>query len=93
MFKVNADEMHQRLGDRLRNLFYPLVPVIAIGTVWAVGWARSVESRIAAQCGPLRLDSQGAVVAVKADHQSQLLQLPASANSPTVASDDDAPQD
>jgi len=83
---VNADATHHRLADSLRNLLYPLVPVIAVGTIWAIGWAGSLESRVASECGPLRSDSDGNVISLKAP---QRFRHPSDPPVTAIASDDD----
>ena len=76
---MNATDKRHRIADGLRNLFYPLVPVIAVGTIWAIAWAKSVESRVVSECGPIRTDPEGDYVAMEAPHP---FQLPSELNPP-----------
>jgi hypothetical protein len=82
---VNAAWERYRIADRLRALLYPLIPVIAVATIWVVGWARSIESRMAVECGALRVDADGIVVSTKA---ASARHLQAESDEPSVASDD-----
>jgi hypothetical protein len=84
--KVKANDKRYRLADRLRNLAYPLVPAIAVSTIWAIAWARSVESKVAAECGPLRIDSLGNVTSPCVLSPDPLT---TGTNADAVASDDD----
>jgi hypothetical protein len=86
MFKVNADDKRCQLADGLRSVFYPLVPVIAVSAIWAIAWARSVESRAAAECGPIRTDANGNFTSLNGIRQGE---TPVKTNPPLFASDDD----
>jgi hypothetical protein len=34
------------MGDRLRQLLYPLVLPVIVGTIWVCGWVRQQEDRV-----------------------------------------------
>ena len=36
---------HLHVADMIRNVLYPLVPALAIASVWTLAWARSMEAQ------------------------------------------------
>jgi hypothetical protein len=43
---VNRNETWWQFKDTLRSVLYSLAPFVLIATIWAIGYARQMESRV-----------------------------------------------
>jgi hypothetical protein len=56
MSNVDTSDKWRRVSDTARNLLFPLIPFVVVGTVWSVAVAGSLEARVAAIDGNCRID-------------------------------------
>ncbi len=59
MSNVKVNFTWSRSCDNARNLFYSLIPVILVASIWSVAWANSMEARVKAMSAPPKLQKEG----------------------------------
>ncbi len=43
---MDHDEAWWKFRDTIRSFFYTAAPVVIVASIFAVGWAKSIESRV-----------------------------------------------
>ena len=71
---MEHSEKWHRFADTARNLFYPLIPIVVVASLWSLAWARSLEAQVFLERGAVKFDRDGYIA--RRDGRQGLHQLP-----------------